>query len=526
MKNKYSHMKTKYLIAGLFAILVGMVGCDKGFEDVNKDPLSPTNLDPAYLMASTQDMAGDWWHYEACILQQINLIITGQEDAGAHNIRKEGMTGNRWNAAYGELKTLTDVIMKTKEDAARTNLYNMARILRAWNYMILVDTYGDVPYTDAIQGFYKGNFFPKYDNQQDIYSDIEKELIEATDALDSSADVVKNEMYFEGNIAKWKKFGNSLLLRLGMRYSKLDPTKAQSIVQTATNPARGGVIETNADNVIIPYNATQTNPAPGLMNASTKQNWHIGRPFVEFLRSNSDPRMRYWVCLYSDPNSVSGGVRNSNPADQIGAPYGFDPATISQDPIYPGELSSSIWKYSMPVRQTCGRVDSWSQMVNAAQTQLLMAEARQRGWINTSTAKAYYDNAVTQALSMKDIYSTTRGGDSPITAAEITAYLAQPNISFNGADMATALKQINTQYWVASFMNWHEGWCNFRRSGYPQLSPINYPGQDPAVTQADGFIHRFTYPDSETNFNKKNVTDAATSIGGDNLGTRVFWDKQ
>ena len=87
-----------------------------------------------------------------------------------------------------------------------------------------------------------------------------------------------------------------------------------------------------------------------------------------------------------------------------------------------------------------------------------------------------------------------------------------------------ALEQINEQYWVASFLIWGEAWANFRRSGYPQLSPINYPGEDPSVTAGDGFIHRLIYPLKEYSINTTNVKEAVTRMGGDNLGIHIFWD--
>jgi len=146
-------MKTKYLFALIPAILIGITGCDKDFAEINTDPLSPTSLDASYLLASTQDMAESQHHYEAGLVQQLNLIITGQEDAGSHNIEKADFVGQRWDGAYGNLKTLTDIIVTLEDNPLRTNIYNMARILKVWNYMVLVDTYGDVPFTDAIMRY-------------------------------------------------------------------------------------------------------------------------------------------------------------------------------------------------------------------------------------------------------------------------------------------------------------------------------------------------------------------------------------
>ena len=520
MKTKYVNiMNTKYVVATLLAILIYTTGCDKGFEELNMNPLLPTTLDPVYELVSAEAMYSDQVHYYSELTQQVQLIIGGQEAGGNMNLRIDSYMSSMFNDSFGNIKTLADIITRLEGDATRTNLYNMARIMRAYNFMRLVDTYGDVPYSKAGQAL-NGIFNPVYDKQQDIYADIETELKEATDALDATKKIETGEMYFKGDIAKWKKFGNSLLLRLGMRYSKVNTAKAQAIVQVATDASRGGVMAANTDNVYIPYNSTQNNGLSTFMTAGTKHNWHAGRPFVNFLRDNKDPRMQYIVCRYSNPSSASGGTIDTTAAAQIGAPYGYDESTISTDPLYPGMIGSA-YKYSQLNRQTILRVDALHYLVTAAQTQLLMAEARSRSWITTSTSQAYYETGITLALSQADIFSTTRGAASPITAGQITTYLARPNIAFNAA---TALQQINEQYWLASFLNWHEGWCNFRRSGYPALTRINYSKEDADVHNADGFIHRMCYTIREYQNNKASTEAAATAIGGDKLTTRVFWD--
>jgi hypothetical protein len=150
-------------------------------------------------------------------------------------------------------------------------------------------------------------------------------------------------------------------------------------------------------------------------------------------------------------------------------------------------------------------------LVTAAQTQLLLAEAAQRTWI-TGSVKEYYDKGVILHMEQMASYSP----DSAIPADDIAAYLTA-----NPFSAATALDQINTQYWVASFLNGPEAWANFRRSGYPALAPNPFPNQDiPTGT----FIRRFTYPSSEIAVNTDNVNTAISRMGADNLATRVWWD--
>ncbi|NLA50480.1 MAG: SusD/RagB family nutrient-binding outer membrane lipoprotein [Bacteroidales bacterium] len=518
-------MKTRYIIASIFMLSVCITSCDKDFEEINKNPLLPTSLDPMFMLAKAQQMGTTMHHYEGSIIQQLNLVIGGNEEGGNRNTVVESNMSSRFNFYYGNVKTLVDIINTLKDNPDRTNLFNMARIMKAYAFQILVDLYGDIPYNEAGLVYISGIDMPKYDNQEVIYADLEKELTEAVNELDPTKDKISGEIFFAGDISKWKKFGNSLLLRLGMRYTKIDETKAKSIVLTATEPQRGGVMTSNDDNVIIKWNSIQNNPITVFCNTGTRQNWHVGRPFTDFLYNNNDPRMPYSVCLYPVPASASDpGTPNTNPADQIGCPYGYDEVTIVNDPYYPGTISAGVWKYSQFNRKTLGRVDSWQYLVTYAQTQLLLAEARYRDYISTGTAEEFYEAGIRAHMTQKDIWGTS-GSASPITEAEITNYLAQPAISF---DPDNGLKQINEQYWVACLMIWHEGWANFRRSGYPQLNPINFPGEDyyaDADGGGDGFIHRLIYPFREYSSNQKNVQAAADRMSGDNVGIHLFWDK-
>jgi hypothetical protein len=150
--------------------------------------------------------------------------------------------------------------------------------------------------------------------------------------------------------------------------------------------------------------------------------------------------------------------------------------------------------------------------VTAAQTQLLLAEARERGWITDGTVKGYYDAGVTAHMEQMATYDP----GSAIAAADIQTYLAA-----NPFNPATALEQINTQYWIASFLNGPEAFANFRRSGFPVLTPNPYPGK----TITGTFIRRLTYPNSEISVNTTNVNEAISRMGADNLDTRVWWDK-
>lgn len=528
MKNIFSGiMKTKYALATLLILFFSVSSCDKGFEELNINPISPASLDPVYMLVNAEQFGTDSWHYEAEIVQHLQLLIGGQEEGGNRNTVTYGVMGGRWDANYNnQVKNTVAIIENLKDVPERSNVYNMARIIKALTFQWIVDTYGDAPYFEAGKAYFENIPNPKYDNAELIYDDLVKELTEATDALDAAKDKVTGEMYFKGDIAQWKKLGNSALLRVGMRYTKYDLNKAKTIVQKVADPARGGVMAVNADNMVIKYNATQTNPANGFCSNSTMYNWHIGKPLADFMMTNLDPRLQYFSVRYSNPNIASGGTSDTIMAHQLGCPYGFDDASVATgDPNWPGK-NGGAHLYSLVNRSTAGRVDAWLYYLTAAQTNLLMAEARERGFITTSTAQAYYEAGIRQHMLQADSWSYTRGTASPISNSKIANYLARPNIAYNSA---TGIKQINEQYWIACFLNWGEAWANRRRSGYPQLTPIGFPGEDQYVMVSrgyDGFIHRLLYTLRELSCNQANAEAAVARMGGDNFSIRLFWDKK
>lgn len=517
-------MKTKYKIGILFLLVTLISSCDKDFETINVNPVLPSNFDPTYQFSRSQIAAYETQRYEGGLCQQIMCPFGGNTEGGNRNTAVDANSRVCWNALYGNpVKNLTDVIYQLKDNTDRPNLYNMARILRAYYFQVLVDYYGDVPYTEAGLAYISGIYLPKYDDNEAIYQNLQNELIEATDALDPNKDIVTGDIYFHGDISKWKKFGNSVLLRLGMRYTRCDEVKAKAIVIAATDPARGGVMTSNDDNVVVRHNSIYTNATNSELMSGTRHNWLASEPFVDFLKNRNDPRLPYTLAIYEFPEQIEFGTANTNPEDQIGAPFGYNEINIEEAPNFPGRNGGGF-KYSQLNRETCIRVDGWMYLVTYAQTQLLLAEARQRGYISTLTTKEYYEAGIRGHMSQLDTWAKAAGETSPITASQQDTYLLGTEVAF---DPSRALEQINEQYWVSCLMIWPEAWANFRRSGYPQLAPISYPGEDPSVaitSGGDGFVHRLEYPLKQISVNPSNVNEAITRMGGNNMGVRLFWD--
>jgi hypothetical protein len=515
-------MRNIFVLPGFIVLLFTVSSCDKNFEAINTNPILATDLDPVYQFSSAQvGSAVATYHYQREIVQQVITPYGGVVEGGNRNTVVEANANAIFNSLYtGPIRNLTDIINKLKSSSYRSNLYNMSRILRAYCNQVLVDTYGDIPYAGAGKGFLESAFLPKYDDQKLIYEDLLKEYKEATDALNAGKDIVAGDLFYKGDITKWKRLGNSLLLRAGMRYTKLDVAKAKSIVAMAIDPSRGGLMTSNADNAYIQFDAVYTNGTSSALLSTERANYYIGKPFVDFLKSTNDPRLPYIAVKYENPTNplATAGAADTISSHQEGMPYGYNESSIATAPGYPGVIGSAF-KYSQFNRATVFRIDAPEFLVSHAQTQLLLAEANVKGFITGGNAKDLYEAAIKAHMTQTPLYGTVN-----ITTDQQNAYLQQPEIAYNAA---RAIEQINKQYWVVSFRNWAEAWANFRRSGYPQLSPVNFPGRDPSVdaNNAGGFIHRLPYPLREKSVNTANINEAITRMGGDNFSVRIFWDK-
>lgn len=520
--------KNIYKSLVLIALLIGAGSCDTDFEEINTNPIEPTTLDPVYLFSDAQrTSAVNSLGYQAAIVQQVQIPYAGNPAGGNLNVVNETQSAPIFNDLYTlSVRNLTAVISMTKDDPERSNLYNMARIWRAYCFQILVDTYGDVPYFEAGKGFLESTYLPKYDEASVIYEDIIKEYQQATDALEPDGDIVQGDLFYGGNVEQWKKLGNSLLLRTGMRYTEIDEAKAQSVVTIAVDPARGGVITSNEDNAYVPYSSIFIHPFSAPLMATERHNYYVGAPFVEYLQSTDDPRLEYIAVKYENPTNplATAGAENTNPEDQQGMPYGYDDTNIASAPGFPGKIGSAF-AYSQFNRRTILRLDRPEFIVTHAQTALLLAEAAHRGYImgGEAVAQEYYETGIRAHMEQMEAYSgETENAIIDISTEQVDAYLAQPEIAY---DPARALEQINEQYWVASFLQYHEAWANLRRTEYPILEPINYSGQDPSVNDTGGgFIRRLPYPLRERSVNTANVDEAIARMGGNTLGNPVFWD--
>ncbi len=505
--------------------------CDKGFEEMNQNPNAYT--EPvissmfSYNIVRTAGANDDNTLYPndklAGAFMQYFASLNPYQWTGDKYLAKTGYSDGLFNAGYNiELKENSQIISLTKDKADMVNQYNIARIWRVYIMHRITDMYGDVPYSEAGQGVSDGLYKPKYDKQADIYANMLKELEEAGDKLDATkASYGAADFVYGGNVAKWKVFANSLMLRLGLRLTKVDAAMAQLWVKKAI--ARG-VMTSNADIAKINHtdgtalnfywDGRELRGGEGVPpSAKGKGYGKMAKTFVDYLKNYNDPRLPFYITLWpgnADPTQLAS---STVPSKQKGLPNGYDYSTIKT--LIPGWTDDNLADYSEINLNTIGSNSTPSIFQSYAEVEFYLAEAALRGW-ESNTPKSHYDKAIRASMEMETLYP----GGITVPAASITTFIAANPLPAGSFEQQ--MEQVHTQFWAAMFMVNMEVYANWRRTGYPKLIPTNYPGNE-----TGGEIpRRLPYPQSEASLNTENF-NAAIAVQGPNLfTTRVWWDKK
>ncbi len=505
----------KNSISILFALLTLFVlqSCDEGFDEMNINPNALTGIEPVFQlnnsMVATAPVYGNL-SYETTIVKQMITPFSGVGASGNFNQDNRNVAAGNWQRGYRQnIKDLTDALARSENRPELQNLIQLIRIWRAYTFMFLTDTYGDVPFYQAGQVFREGITNPVYDPQEEIYDNLLRELEQATAAIDPSGPPVASEVLYSGDLNKWKRLGNSLLLRAAMRLSKVNPIKAADYVARAVN---AGVMSSNEDNAIIRHTANFQNNIGAQLNGGQSAFFYLADDFVSFLQEHNDPRLESIAVRYIGASSGAQQVEgraDRSPGVQIGMPLGFDNTTVS---AAVQELGlESLWDFSQLDRTRMADPQAPSFLVTYSQTLLLMAEAAHRNWIQGDVAELY-SAGIRAHMEQLSYY----GANTAIAPERINEFVAS-----NPMEAGREMELINTQYWVATFLNGPESWANFRRTGYPVLTPNPYPGSD---LQNEDFIRRLTYTDAEINVNAANVQQAISRQGPNIMDTRIWWD--
>jgi len=502
--------------------------CKKDFIEINTDPgvITGDQINYNYLFTSAQLLTSgntdgyayeDWRNnliYSGCMIQHLSSTISYW--VGDKYLFDAGYNSAYWDKNYpNSIADIVEVLHDVKTDTTQYNFYQICRIFKAFMFQRMTDMYGDCPYSQAGLGYIAGTILPQYDLQKDIYADLLNELKDAAEKLDPSRPntVGSADLLYKGDASSWKKFAYSEMVRVAMHLTKVSPDTAQKWVQIAVN---GGVMGSNTDNAILHHeNITGTPDVNGsglVLLGNDPGAYRLSQTFVSFLRNNDDPRLPFLATVCADPMQPADKGDTSS-ARQLGMPNGYDPPNSggAHDLAGASNWTGSQNDYSVVNRYTYSRLDAPTFFLTKGETELLLAEAAWRGWITDDPAIHYQAGVRAAMLQMG---SQAGAGPSDV---QTDAWLAN-----HPYDPAKALQQVNEQYWVAGFMDENECFANWRRSGYPLLTPVSYPGNVTGGT----IPRRFTYPQSEASTNTAHYNAAVSRLAnGDRMTSRVWWDK-
>lgn len=484
MMNADARRLSAALVAGL---VLGTAGCDDGLTEANENPNAPTDVAAQFLLpqsirgAVEQTFgAGQMLSHTSIWPQHAVEIQYPDEEQG--NVRQDRMQGY-WDGYYaGALKDVQIVIEKGV-DAGQPNIEAVGRIWKSWIFHVVTDLWGDVPYSQALQGE-EGISAPAYDSQQEIYQALLQTLADAAGALQADGGGFgAGDILYNNDFTKWMRFANSLRMRLAMRMADVDEAAARTAFVEAYN---AGALMSNDDNAMLrwpgaPYENVLFEDWQG------RDDHGISATLVDTLKSLNDPRL----ALYAEPAAEDGEYR--------GLANG-----VANPPL------SLAWYSRIGDFWRADGSSTPTPLLTYSEVLFMAAEAAQRGWIGGDPA-ALYEAAIRANMNQYDAWSPAHAP----TDAEIDAYLAQPEV---GYDPARGLRQIQLQAWISLYMNGSEAWAHWRRTGVPDLAM----GPDLALSRIPV---RFAYPDLEQSLNASNLSAAlARQGGGLDLVTPVWWD--
>ena len=529
----------KSLIYILAATALIVASCTKNFDEINTDPTqaNENTFDPNLLLSTAElGYTGAISGYSGPILFQsmwVQIFASASYPSYYSNGDKYVASGNTttyqasiWNNAYSAASNAREAQNLIKDKPEMSNLGSVATILEIACIQTVTDTYGDCPYSQALQGK-SGVALPVYDKQQDIYASMLKRLDSAIAVLDPTKAAPTNDAFsYKGDITKWKKFGYSLMLRLAMRLTKVDEATAKTYAEKA---AAGGTLASVDDNAYLLYDKTNGYNNPNSSALTVPSDYIEVRwtnTLINMLKQNKDPRLPVIaeVPAAGSTNAANQSLPgNSDTAVQMGMPNGYDQnagtTDISTSPGYPGSTGTGddlnpTGKYSRPKTSLYLSLNAPVFVLTYPESEFLLAEAAARGWNVGGTAAQHYANGIVGSLLTYGQFN----GTTPISPADAQEYAAANPLVNN------SLEQINDEYWVTTgtLFNFWEAWSNWRRSGYPVLSPVNYVGN----FSSGQIPRREPYPLSEATNNGANYNQGVADLGGsDNWVSHVWWDK-
>lgn len=469
----------KKIAISLLVVTSFFASCESDPTTLNVDPKNPTEVNVDYVFASAE--VGLVTRMSTPSVNSNNFRFFTQQitetqytDEAKYNLVKRSVPDSFWNSLYTQLNKLENVEAGVKNQSidAQVKANKLATIeaLKIYIYSVLVDTYGDVPYTEAINvDLYPS---PKYDDGLTIYKDLITRINTVLPKFNSSASFT-GDAIFKNSTTNTKLFLNTLKLRMGLNLADVDNNYAKTVVESAV---LAGVINSNSLNIGLKFDASGlfTSPVYQELVASGRNDFIAANTLVDVMNANNDPRREKYFTTVG--GIFKGGI--------YGATNNYALYSHFNDAILVANSTAYLFDY--------------------AETEFMLAEAVERGYISGS-ASDHFTNGIKASMEYWGV-----------DVANQNAYLAANNY----ASLSGSWKvKIGTEAWLATYNRGFEAWDFSRRLDFKAFAkPSSY-----AVPM------RMPYPVKEGSVNNTNRVAASvkqwTSAAGDAQGSKIFWDK-
>lgn len=479
-----------------------LLSCTRNFEALNTDPNRPKNVYPGAILNQmqyrtiTENMYTGAWKFTH-ELMQVHAPGVSTGGGGLHRYEvSKGTTG--WQSYFDFLTDVED-IYHIADRLGEDNYRAIALVYKSWIFQILTDLYGDIPYSEALQAG-EGNFKPAFDRQKDIYKSLLENLetanglFDKTKALTYSGDMVYNANTLSNGenagIIKWKKFCNSLRLRMLLRILARDgeiDVRHQIETMLAT-PAQYPLFENNSEEAIFRFTGVQPyfNAFHNARQLDWSETYYFTQFFTDRMKADNDPRKAIWM------TQVPVGDQLVYQGIESGYPVSHPVYLAGQNSTYPAALKTSAFL---------------GVMMTYAEVEFIKAELSLKGFQTGGSPRQHYEAGI--RASMKQ-WGVTMPDN----------YLEQPGVVYqDNATVEEQLQQIILQKYYAFFFNDYQSWFEKRRTGYPILP------RGTGIPAENQFPNRASYPTYLQSLNPANLADAVAAMGGDGTNIKVWWQK-
>lgn len=519
-------MNSKLFIGSIAFALLLFTGCTKNFDTINQNPNSPQQVEneqfllPSVIINSVRNYSYKS-QFEASVVGDYyaNQYVSGFDNDWTASVTEGTYL---WNF-FDQLKDVQNLRVLSHNKGDKNN-EGVSLVLWSWMFQVMTDNFGDMPYSQAVQGKTTGNFFPVYDKQEDIYYALMDSLKEANTLLSTGTDPINSDVLLGGSAMRWREFANGLRLRLLLRMS--DVTGAKVDVGTEMNtivndPATYPLFASNDDQAALEFTDELGNEFPAYHN-SPIGDYHLSTTLNTNLVALNDPRIAYFAmptpASYGTGTPVYGPVPNC--IGTIESAYNGGSNNQSQEsPILMPYLGYPLY---------ASKTAAQGLLLTYSEVQLILAEGKERGLFSGGEDVAtYYMNGIMAQFSYDESRLDVLNQGIPASdhhfakSSDIIpapSYFTQPGVALTG-DPTNDLYKIRIQKWFSLFYNGFEGWSEWRRTDVPKETMI---GPSSAIS---AWPRRVPYPLLEQTVNTANYNAAVLIQGPDNPLTRVWWNK-